>query len=866
MANFYDKISNLINSQVPDFVLEDHPLFLDFVKAYYKLLESAKIDLVNIGAPSHIQLHSSKSVTNYLNLDGTTPDGDDEGDKVLLEDTTFGDFQNGEVITGQTSGATTTILVEDVGGNQCIFVVANAKFIEGEIIVGATSEASATIKRYRANPVQNIQQLLDYADVDKTISGFLTKFRNAFLTSIPDTLHSEVDKRNLIKNVKSLYQAKGTKRASEIFFKLLFNENAEIRYPKDNILRVSDGKWDTKKIMRVVEVGDSQAAHLIGQTITQENDPVDTSVNEATAVVEDVFKFVIGGTEITELVLGDTSVEGTFLTGQTITGTDNTDSDITVKVTITGIIDEKTITNDGAFYNEGDDVVITAGGTGATMKLGPVGSGAIEEVIIDQGGTDYEIGDVVNFSFGNASAKVSVVNGGITVESGTANEGHIVLEDQTQESDPYHGDKLVQESGTGVGDITDVRMINKGNGFISLPVVTVTSSSGLGTKLLANGPEVGRALTLKMIETGHSFEQSPAPTLTLPTYVLVGDVSGSFPNTNTITSPITANIVSHDTATNFLKLSNASGTLSEGATITASDGATAVVKKVDQATATVTVAGVNTTDGAFENEDGWISEDTMKIQDSLLYQDYSYIIRVGRSINEWRDSYIKTLHSAGFYFQGEIVIETNLNAKLKRVTGINSGSDSILLTVIGSFYSTLIGRRLGTATDGTSLRANAKEALSADLDASTITQFDRTTRDVTLSTQEINIDYTSRPREDITDASGNVITIRRGGLMYSGPRFGTINKFANTAFGVTANNAFSSSNINFTELHGIRVKGTGTSLDGQRAIFLMTSDPVGQKLKTNFTIPAIIGEVDGDSFDENQTFFDSTTTKFDKAA
>ena len=44
---------------------------------------------------------------------------------------------------------------------------------------------------------------------------------------------------------------------------------------------MSDGKWDTKKIMRVVEVGDSQSAHLIGQTITQEND-VDTSVNEAT--------------------------------------------------------------------------------------------------------------------------------------------------------------------------------------------------------------------------------------------------------------------------------------------------------------------------------------------------------------------------------------------------------------------------------------------------------------------------------------------------------------------------------------------------------------------------------------------------------
>ena len=59
MANFKEKISNLLNSQVPDFVLEDHPLFLDFVKAYYQLLESAEITLTNIGDPDHLQLDSA---------------------------------------------------------------------------------------------------------------------------------------------------------------------------------------------------------------------------------------------------------------------------------------------------------------------------------------------------------------------------------------------------------------------------------------------------------------------------------------------------------------------------------------------------------------------------------------------------------------------------------------------------------------------------------------------------------------------------------------------------------------------------------------------------------------------------------------
>ena len=35
MAKFDDKISNLIKHQGPDFVLDDHPYFLEFVKAYY---------------------------------------------------------------------------------------------------------------------------------------------------------------------------------------------------------------------------------------------------------------------------------------------------------------------------------------------------------------------------------------------------------------------------------------------------------------------------------------------------------------------------------------------------------------------------------------------------------------------------------------------------------------------------------------------------------------------------------------------------------------------------------------------------------------------------------------------------------------
>ena len=44
---------------------------------------------------------------------------------------------------------------------------------------------------------------------------------------------------------------------------------------------------------------------------------------------------------------------------------------VLITVTVTGIINNRTITADGGLYNEEDELAITAGGTGASLKLGP---------------------------------------------------------------------------------------------------------------------------------------------------------------------------------------------------------------------------------------------------------------------------------------------------------------------------------------------------------------------------------------------------------------------------------------------------------------------------------------------------------------
>jgi hypothetical protein len=785
MATFKDKISNLINSQAPEFVVEQHPKFLEFVKTYYTFMESAELAVTSVQTTDGIQLETETAQTNTLLLDGSRIDSDrtqlDAGDKIILESSAFGKFTRGETITGQTSGATTTVLAEDLGNGR-LFISAQDKFIIGETVLGASSSASAIINNYKPNPVTNIQELLNFRDPDKAISNFLTKFRNEFLNTLPESLNSVVNKRKLIKNVKSLYRAKGTNRGHELFFKLLFNESSETIYPREQMLRASDGQWDTQLIMRAIQTSaqlqTGDTANLVGRTITGET-------SGATAIIENVFKFQIGINLVTEFILNEDTITGNFSTSEVIRGTATDDDDVFIKATITGIPNSITVTNDGALYIEGETVTVTGGGTGAIINVDAIGRGSLTNFYIDNGGSGYEIGDNIEFNDtgtggGSARAKVSVVNGGFTQEESTSTEeDHLVLEDETVRGDPYTGNKLVQESGTGSGDITDIRIIDAGSNYQSLPIISVDDTNGSGASIFTYGTEIGRLQGLKIVEGGAEYQQSASPpTLTLRSKLLVLGKSGDFLISETVTgtatdsSSITATVVSFDSDRNILTLSGATGTFAANTTITGNTSlATATVKITDPATATATVAATTNTAGSFLNEDGHISETTMRIQDSLYYQDFSYVIKVGRTINDWRDSFKKTMHSAGFYFTGQVNIQTQVNARLRSFTTVNSGIDfDGVQLILNTLFSTIFGRRLGTATDGTTLRANPELGVDPDFTDSTITPLNKNTRDLTLN-QVVTIKVPSIVK----------ITVRgdelKFGYAYCGPRMKSINTY-----------------------------------------------------------------------------------------
>ena len=989
---FKNKLSSLVKQQAPDFVVEQHPKFLEFIKQYFIFMESAELTLTDIDTKDVIVLETETDAVSYLLLDGTTDAGADKGFKVVDESNTItSGYVKGETITGATSGATATILADDINSNSRLFISAHSGFINGETITGSSSGQTAKVGKYRANPVQNIQQLLNYPDPDHTISDFLSQMKETFLESIPLDTDDAVDKRKLIKNIKSLYRAKGTARAHKTLFKLLFNQNSEVYLPTVDMLRVSDGKFTTNTFIRATQT-DTEALNdpntLVGQTITQANDPSDTSINLATAIVERVLKTREGAVEIIELQINKDTTSGTFVRGSQLTGTSNADENTEVKLTIASVISDTTITNDGVTLTVGDEATITGGaGAGARIQVQDLSEGGVTQVFVDAAGTGYAEGDTLSFSSGSAEAKVSVVGGGIApeagslavhteLESGTISgsgsgdllleeavdngaggklldettvdqllrseiqleddsgqllseadtdgdrsyillqdsgvdipynleaDDHIVLEDKTIDGDPHDGNKIVQEVGTHNGEITDVRMIASGSGYTSLPTATISGirhieledetddgndgagrieleTGGLlvqdiafpGTSgtVVPFGDNIGAATSLQIVEHGINFTSSP--TLAFPKYAILKTISGTVSADETFTSNVsgaTGTVVS--LSNNVLKYTATTSELEVGDTVTFSGSETATVVQADTLAATASIDTKITTKGKYINQDGHLSESSKKIQDSLYYQDYSYVIRVGESINKWRDAIKSATHPSGFYVTGEVNIATRVDATISTpVAGVVSGaSDDPIFSIVNTLFTTVFGRRLGTVTDGTTKRTSLQVRTGENIDVSDDYNavFSATTRDLDLK-QEIKIEVPLTSKNFSLTARG--VSVDRG-FAYAGPSLKTINNFALSSYspvngieleegtgegeiiledgGATSGAAVGSIQleqditfpVSLAEYDALKFTGTGnTSVDGESVrLGDISGDLSTARIRTNLAFPCEI--------------------------
>lgn len=93
------------------------------------------------------------------------------------------------------------------------------------------------------------KQLYDYMDVDTTRADLLKYFKTKFIPSFPEV--TELSKEKIIKAARDFYAKKGTAESFKFLFRILYDQDISIYFPKEDVLRASDGKWKLPQALRL---------------------------------------------------------------------------------------------------------------------------------------------------------------------------------------------------------------------------------------------------------------------------------------------------------------------------------------------------------------------------------------------------------------------------------------------------------------------------------------------------------------------------------------------------------------------------------------------------------------------------------------
>ena len=248
------------------------------------------------------------------------------------------------------------------------------------------------------NAVYESQQFKNAQDLDLAPDYYIDLIKKEFLPFFPEV--TTMDSRKFLKLVNQFYSSKGTPDSVKFLFRALYNENIEITFPKDDVLKVSDGKWVLPLALRI----DTQDPNILNI----ENCLITGQTSKATALVESITQSIDRQLGIRYIEAYVSNVDRLFSTGETITATYNDGfNDITVTGKIIGALSEIKINPSyrGLYYNgynslytgyPGDPVTIIGGlnansnnHIGAVAYVGTTTTGAITDITVQNGGFGF---------------------------------------------------------------------------------------------------------------------------------------------------------------------------------------------------------------------------------------------------------------------------------------------------------------------------------------------------------------------------------------------------------------------------------------------------------------------------------------------
>ena len=255
-------INEIIESQIPDFLLQDSPTFTSFLKQYYKSLDyrGGAADLaVNLKGYKNIEEFTAQNLIPYTVLQNdltiftgtisvvSTEGWPDKNGLLKIDD---------EIIHYKTKTSTTFEgCSRGFSGIDSIKSTDNSEFL---------SFSSSTTDSHSAGVlVYNLSNLF--------LREFFIKFKSEFLPGFENRNFFEgIDIQNILTRAKDFYKSKGTDTSYKILFKLLFGEDIEIIKPQDFTLIPSDNNYFITKNVLLEKVSGGDPLLIKGSPLFQD--------------------------------------------------------------------------------------------------------------------------------------------------------------------------------------------------------------------------------------------------------------------------------------------------------------------------------------------------------------------------------------------------------------------------------------------------------------------------------------------------------------------------------------------------------------------------------------------------------------------
>ena len=266
------QIQQIVQNQIPEFLLSESPKAVDFLKQYYISQEYQ-------GGPVDI----AENLDQYLKVDNLKPEIisgttslkntiTSSSDTIVVDSTKGFPNQYGllkiddEIITY--TGITTNSFLGCIRGFSGITTYRKVNN-PGELEF-STSKAGIHTSGVA---VKNLSSLF--------LQEFYNKIKYTFTPGLENVSFSQnLDVSNFIKEARSLYQSKGTEESFKILFKVLYDQNVSVIDLETFLSKPSSAKFSRREVI-VAEALSGDPLKLVGQTIKKStNERTQGSVSE----------------------------------------------------------------------------------------------------------------------------------------------------------------------------------------------------------------------------------------------------------------------------------------------------------------------------------------------------------------------------------------------------------------------------------------------------------------------------------------------------------------------------------------------------------------------------------------------------------